>query len=196
MALPEREYYFLDEVMAQLPLTKRDVQYYICHGYLPTSVWIPRTEFTENTDNMPYRGYVYLDPDVCFELFQHGKVEARSFYHYYPSKQPLIPKDQPGIMLTEDSLMIHVDDFRFFVELYDIIPREKDLRVGRPSIMPLILEEHTCRLQRGDAYKNRTQEAQALYYWVCQFHKDTVPPTRDSIRNALIDSEKKKKITA
>lgn len=193
MALPEREYYFLDEVMAQLPLTKRDVQYYICHGYLPTSVWIPRTEFTDNTDNMPYRGYVYLDPDVCFELFQHGKVEARSFYHYYPSKQPLIPKDQPGIMLTEDSLMIHVDDFRFFVELYDVMPREKGHRAGRPSIMPQIIDEHLRRIQRGEAGKNRQQEAALLRMWAEINFKNDPIPTRDSIRNALIEHGKKKK---
>jgi hypothetical protein len=98
MPLPKRDYFFFDEITAKLQLSLRDIHYYICHGYFRMSVHVPRTNFIHdsggNISHSIFRGYVNIDPDICFDLFFHGEIEARSFYHFYPSTKLTIPEDQ------------------------------------------------------------------------------------------------------
>lgn len=186
MPLPKREYYFLDEIMARLPLTARDVQYYICHGHLLTSVWIPMTEFIGQS---PYRGYVHLDPDMGFEMFCHGKVDARSFYHFYPFTQLIIPEDRPGIQLTESSLMVHVSDFEAFAVIYDVPLLDAKRTAGRPSIMPAIIEEHRKRRATNKDHKSMATESEFLHAWAAEHFSTKSVPQASSIRNALIQEK-------
>ena len=47
MALPERGYFYLDEVMAKLQMSRRDVQYWIGRGDLLVAAWVPETIFLQ-----------------------------------------------------------------------------------------------------------------------------------------------------
>lgn len=186
MPLPKREYYFLDEIMARLPLTARDVQYYICHGHLLASVWVPLTEFFGQP---PYRGYVHLDPDTGFDLFCHGKTEARSFYHFYPFTKLLIPDDRPGIVLMESSLMVHANDFEAFVAIYDVPLPDLKRAAGRPSIMPAIIDEYRKRRGANKDHKTLSAESEFLHAWAAEHFSAKSVPQPTSIRNALIQEK-------
>jgi hypothetical protein len=183
MPLPKRDYYFLDEIMTRLPLTLREIQYYICHGNLLTSIWVPLTDFSEHGS---YRGYVHVDPDVCFDLFYHGRTEARSFYHFYPFTRLIIPAERTGIPLTESTLMVHGADFETFVGIYDVPLLDQKQSAGRPTIMPEIITEYHRRRKLGKDHKTLAGESEFLYAWATGNFSIKSVPQASSIRNALI----------
>lgn len=198
MPLPEREYFYLQEVTRKLDMSEFDLQYYISHGYLMASVWLNRDIFQYQFQNPhnnneyafgpkdPHEGYAYIDSCTAREVFTCGMTHATSFYVSYPDTVISLADKDPRILVRRSALMISVWDFDFFVARYGLSETSKSGPAGRPSTTRLTMEEHARRVASGKNYKNRTQEAQALYDWHCLHHKDITPPSRDTIRNALM----------
>lgn len=202
MTLPKRDYFYLPEVVQKLGISEFDLQYYMSHGDLLGSFWLnkwnylqshfdPIKRFYVGRTPKTFEGYVTLSPNDCREVMETGFSYAHEFFLDFESVRLSIYEGQKAMLVRRSSLLVSTWDFEFFAERLHPASAQKKSG-GRPSVMPLILEEHARRRQRGEACKNRMQEAQALYYWISQFHKDVAPPTRDSIRNALIDFDKKK----
>ncbi|MGE0190129.1 MAG: hypothetical protein AB7Q04_12700 [Steroidobacteraceae bacterium] len=113
-------------------------------------------------------------------------AHVTEFYLSHPDMMISLTEKDPRILVRRSALMISTWDLEFFVEKHALTSAEKPGAAGRPSTTKHILEEHARRISTGTAYKNRTQEAQALYDWHRLHHKDIAPPSRDSIRNALM----------
>jgi hypothetical protein len=197
MPLPKRDYFFFDEVIAKLQLSLRDIHYYICHGHLLTSVRVPHINFIQEAGGKKstgvYRGYVTVDPDICFDLFCHGAVEARSFYHFYPATKLVIPETAAGIHLTEDSLLIAEWDFRAFTEIHDVPVIENRKPIGRPEKTDMYVMEYWRRVQSGAANGNNiAQISRELHIWGCKNFRPQDVPTANAIRNALTKARKQK----
>jgi hypothetical protein len=204
MALPEREYFYLQEVVRKLDMSEFDLRYCLSHGLMPASVWVDarskgfsclyydagKGECVGSTPH-PYEGYVTLAPDTCREILDTGMIEGREFYLYYPEICLFLQPGYAGIPLCRDSIMVSRMDLENFIEKHFAAPVLQK-KAGRPSIMPQILAEYDHRRAAGESYKSRVREAQALHDWACAHHKDDLPPARDSIRNALIEHDKKK----
>lgn len=206
MTLPKREYFYLPEIVQKLGITEFDLQYYMSHGEIMGAFWINKAEFLqENFDvfkggyvgarPFSYEGYVILFPNDCREVVNTGHAYVRSFLVDDETTRITRQEDQPGILVRRSNLMVSLWDFTFFAEKYLFEPVLKKAG-GRPSIMPFILAEYDRRRMAGESYKSRMREAQALHDWACVYHKDDTPPMRDSIRNALIEHDKKKKDVA
>jgi len=196
MALPKREYYYLPEVAQKLEITEFDLQYYLSHGQILGSVWLNEHNFLRQswdafkdgyTEEMlcPYEGYVTLSSNECREIFTVGHICRREFYIDPPDIRLTLPVDQPEILIQRSGLMVSVWDLEFFAEQYCSDDEGEKNNVGRPSIMPQILEEYARRIKANEAYKHKSQEAIILYEWAKLHFKDQAVPKRDTIRNAL-----------
>lgn len=206
MALPKREYYYLPEIVQKLGISEFDLQYYLSHGEIGGSYWLNRADFLQEDYDVfkkayvggtphTYEGYVILSSNDCREVVNTGFIYGRSFFLEDEGTRLTLSLDRPGILVRRSNLMVSAWDFEFFVERYLFEPTQKKPG-GRPSIMPLILVEYDRRRMAGESYKSRMREAQALHDWACVYHKDDTPPMRDSIRNALMEHDRKKKIAA
>lgn len=205
MALPKRDYFYLPEVVQKLGISEFDLQYYMSHGHIMASVWINKNAFqNEMFDAFKacyaggtlylHEGYVTISPHVCREVLETGFAKAREAFLDDQITRLTLPADKPEILVRRSSLEISRWDYEFFVERYGDAPTERKSG-GRPSIMPVIIEEYARRRAKGEAYKSRMREAQALHDWACIHHTIDTPPLRDSIRNALISYDGKKKGT-
>ncbi|TAH37797.1 MAG: hypothetical protein EYC62_00785 [Alphaproteobacteria bacterium] len=197
MALPKREYYYLQEVVQKLEITEFDLQYYLSHGQMLGCTWINKSMFIheqkgvsskdgQKAHSAPYEGYVTLSPNDCREIFTTGFVHAREFFDY-PEVRLIVPEEQPAILIRRGGLMVSMWDFEFFVEQYLSGKEKKPNRGGRPSVMKKVLEEHERRIQRNEAYKHNTREALTLRQWAeLHFKNREDVPSQNTIRNALI----------
>ena len=197
MALPKREYYYLQEVVQKLEITEFDLQYYLSHGQMLGCAWMNKNTFTheqkgvlskdyQKTHSGPYEGYVTLSPNDCREIFTTGFVHAREFSDY-PEVRLVVPAEQPAILIRRGGLMVSMWDFEFFIEQY--LPNEgkKPNRGGRPSVLKRVLEEHERRIQRNEVYKHKIREALALRQWAdLHFKNREDVPSQNTIRNALM----------
>ncbi len=197
MPLPKREYFYLQEVVRKLDMSEFDLQYYISHGHILASVWLNRDIFQHQYQKPynyeyavglkdPHEGYAYVAPNAAREIFTCGMAYISEFYLSHPDMMISLADKDPRILIRRSALMISIWDLEFFVEKHELTSAEKPGAAGRPSTTKHILEEHARRIEAGTTYKNRTQEAQALYDWHRLHHKDIAPPSRDSIRNALM----------
>lgn len=194
MPLPKRDYYFFDEVLDKLPLSVRDVQYYVCHGHLLLSVWVQEMDFMQeqNGTRVPFhhRGYLTLDPDIAFDLFHHGETMARQFYAFYPDARLYLPDNHPSIHLTEKCLMVNALDFEAFTSVYDVPILDQKKSVGRPRLVDAFVSEHEKRSKEGRAKKSLSAESADLYEWGCRTFSGQSVPSTNSIRNALMMTRK------
>lgn len=206
MTLPKREYFYLPEITQMLNITEYDLNYYLSHGEILALIWVKKTDYVQeyfDATKMAYisykglcshEGYLALHWHDCREVIDKGSAPIRSFLFHDQMTRMIIPVGQPEIHVKKNSLMVSVWDIMFFSQKCHFAKVPQKLG-GRPSIMPSIIEEHMRRRTSGKDYKNRTREAQALHDWACVHHQNDTPPSRDSIRNALIAYDKERKIT-
>jgi len=198
MTLPKREYFFLHEIAQKLEITECDLQYYISHGHLLASVWLNPDVFQRACKNPcsdggydagekeRFEGYAYIHPNTAREVLTCGMAYESCFYPSYPDLRITIADKDPRLLVRRPAMMVGIGDFESFVARHGIGGGEKPGVGGRPATTKLAMEEHARRLDAGIVYKSRMQEAQALYEWHLLHHKDVAPPSRNSIRNALM----------
>ena len=195
MALPEREYFYLDEVMTKLQMSRRDVQYWIGHGNLLVAAWVPETIFLQKGENGPspvcHHGFLTLDPEASFVLFNHGEVMARRFYASYPDRRFDLPESHHGILITEKCLVIFRTALEAFMTTFCIEQADQKKAAGRPRLIDPYLEEHKARLQRGMARKTNAAESSELHKWGCQAFSPQAALSASTIRNALAQEKRK-----
>lgn len=195
MALPEREYFYLDEVMAKLQMSWRDVQYWIGHGDLLVAAWVPETIFLQKGEDgvspVCHHGFLTLDPEASFVLFNHGEIMARRFYASYSDRRFDLPESHPGILITEKCLVIFRTALEAFMTTFCIEPADQKKAAGRPRLIDPYIEEHKARVQRGIAKKTNSSESSELHKWGCQAFSPQAALSARTIRNALAQEKKK-----
>jgi hypothetical protein len=171
MALREREYFYLDEVLAKLQMSRRDVQYWISHCNLSVAAWVPETIFLQKSEDGPspvcHHGFLTLDPEASFVLFNHGQVMARRFYTSYPDRRFDLPEFHPGILITEGSLVVFRTALDAFISAFCIEPPDQKKAAGRPRLIDPYIEEHKSRVHRGIAKRTASAESSELHRLGC-----------------------------
>lgn len=195
MALPEREYFYLDEVMGKLQMSRREVQYWIGHGDLQVATWVSETIFLQKGEDVAtpvcHHGFLTLEPDASFVLFNHGEVMTRRFYAAYPDRRFDLPESHPGILITEKDLVIFRTTLDAFMTTFYIESADQKKAAGRPRLIDPYLEEHKSRVQRGIAKKTNSSESSELHKWGCQAFSPQAALSASTIRNALAQEKRK-----
>jgi hypothetical protein len=202
MGLPERNHFYLQEVVDKLEITELDLQYYVSHGYLKACVYITGKEVGGKraplfyVDGIPFEaeGCFHIDPSSCREIFSIGFIYEKNFhYHESRSARISVPDDQPGIMLQKNMLVITKWDLESFITRHELNGEEKKAsnQSGRPSVMPEILVEYERRVKNKEAYKHKAREALALRDWARLNIKDKPLPSVNTIRGWLSEPKDK-----
>lgn len=204
MPLPEREYFYLDEVPSRLRITARDLQYYLCQGELKASVWLNplRMEYAElglavegeysHYDVQIFSGYAALAPSTCRTLLVQGWADEDSFYDPWPTIRLQPYSDAEGtyaIRVLREAMLISREECDLFSRRF-ASDEEEARNPGRPSLMPEIMTEHRRRYAAGTHYKHAGHEALALLQWAEQQFPGEVIPTQKTIRNHLAQARK------
>lgn len=199
MPLPEREYYYLDEAPPRLRISARDLQYYLCHGELKSSIWLHhrRMEYAElglavegeysYCGVRTFGGYAMLAPSTCRALLVQGWSDIDSFYDPWPSVRLQPYSDAEGahsIRVLREEMVISREECERFIACWG--SDDETMRgPGRPSLMPEIMTEHRRRYQAGEHFKHAGREAQALTQWAESRFPGEVIPTQKTVRNHL-----------
>jgi len=204
MPLPEREYFYLDEVPARMRITARDLQYFLCQGELKAAIWLNplRMEYAElglavegeysHCGVRIFGGYAALAPSTCRTLLIQGWADEDCFYDPWPSIRLQPYGDAEGthaIRILREAMLISREECDLFSRRFT--PEENEARSpGRPSLMPEIMAEHRRRYQAGMHYKNAGREALELLQWAETRFPGEVSPTQKTVRNHLAQARK------
>lgn len=197
MPLPNREYYYLPEVVEKLGITEFDLQYYMSQGFLLGCVFIDAVMQREDPDrpgflkpSCPCEGPVYLDPKSCRALFTSGKLQEKLFYFTYPNERVVVPECGAPIQMRLADLFIRSPDLYTFIKQYGV--NDPDARPakagGRPSLRKLVMAEHSRRVKTNEARKTKSHEALALRAWSQVHLKEGIPPSTNTIRGWLSEN--------
>lgn len=212
MALPEKEYFYLQDVSKRWAVELPDLRYYAEHGLLTLQTWLPDTivklyrhKRTEDGEVAPvqvgvtsFKGYAVVEPDELRKVFRHDRHSVSLFrsadgpdlFKIYETRK------KPTVAVT-DLVIAKGERDRFEIE-NGIVVRDRlvrlhppgktgipTLQAGRPSLMAEVLTLFEKRRVRGETAPNLTAEARALHELIRADHPIQVVPTIKTIANNL-----------
>lgn len=200
MALPERHYYFINEVAERWQMSLNDLAYYVGHGYLRASVSLPecRVEIGQLDKDDQWRraasqshtGYVHLYPLSCRRIFSGSEFYFDKFHGGSDDTIIRVITPSQGIMILPGDVMISKAECKRFALAHGLVTAEADRKSGRPSVMPLILQEYERRYRSGTLKKSDATEAQYLHHWAAQHMPGDAIPSSKTIQNNISQHRK------
>lgn len=212
MALPEKDYFYLQDVSARWQVAMPDLRYYAEHGMLALQTWVSDTVFkmyrhkrTEDGEIAPVqvgitnlKGYVVVEPDELRKVFRHDRHPVSLFRA--PNGTDLLKiyeaRKKPTVSIT-DLVIAKAERDRFEVENGILVPeRLAQLRsvgktgivptqTGRPSIMGAVLVLFEQRAVRHETAPTLAEEARILHDLTRAAYPDQAVPTVKTITNNL-----------
>lgn len=212
MALPEKDYFYLQDVSARWQVAMPDLRYYAEHGMLTLQTWLSDTIFkmyrhkrTEDGDIAPVqigvtnlKGYVVVEPDELRKVFRHDRHAVSLFRS--PNGTDLLKiyetRKNPTVSVT-DLVIAKAERDRFERENGIVVPERiaqlrpagktgiMALQTGRPSAMGKVLTLFDQRLARNETAPTLAAEARILHDLTRAAHPDIAIPTVKTITNNL-----------
>lgn len=207
MALPEKNYYYLQDVSMRWNISLQDVRYYAEHGLLEIQTWLPETivklyrnKRTEDGEMAPvpvgvssYKGYAIVEPDELRKIFRNSPRAVSKFKN--PNNIDLIKilDDRKKFMVAVEDLVVCKCERDRFEHAYgldartDVSPSAVPMPSfsGRPSVMHRVAAEFERRCASGEVKPSLRQEAMFLAAWAKESIDDAQSPTAKTIMNVL-----------
>jgi hypothetical protein len=211
VALPEKEYFTLEELAKRWGTDLGSLQHYAEHNLLEVQAWLGssaakvyQTQETRHGDRVPvqvgltdYKDYALLEPDEVRQVFRHGK---RAIGKFLALDRSLLykPLDAAKCQVEVSDLVVSKKERDRFEKRYALnlaMSKPKEATEsqgrhvgsfsGRPSVMFRIEEEMRRRAASGTMESSLKREAEQLHSWAALTIKDHQVPQPGSIANAL-----------
>jgi hypothetical protein len=211
MALPEKDYFTLEDLAKRWGTDLCNLRYYAEHNLLEAQVWLGnkavkvyQMQETRRGDKVPvqigledYKGYVILEADEIRQVFRYGK---RAIGKFTALDRSLLYKtlSKAKYKIAIADLVVSKQERDRFEKEYDLnlkMPKPKEANgnpvrhipsfSGRPSVMFRIEEEMRRRAASGTMEPSLKREAEQLHSWAALAIKDHQVPKPGSIANAL-----------
>ena len=197
MALPDREYYSLQEVADRWNRPVADIQHYAETGKLEVCVRLlgvhaeagnyektAQGNFLSPTYRKHLTGHYPLRPKELYEVFRRPKIkllhlDTREGEDYFDLDDPII--------ITRDDVAIMSAEIERFERIHGI-GAEEQFRTGlpgRPSAKDLIQREFERRASVKECQGKVKHEAEALLNWYNETYPHGISVTSKTIENNI-----------
>jgi hypothetical protein len=206
MALPEKNYHYLQELIDRWSVAGTDLRYFAEQGLLEIQTWLDETmvkifcnKRTEDGDVAPiqigigtYKGYAIVEPDELRKIFSSSPQPVTFFRNPHSGEAIKIHHNhQKPIIGIEDLAVSRKERDRFEREhgIVPIHPKFSAIPVqsfgGRPSVMNLIMREFVHRCEKKTVEASLQKEADALEIWAAENITGAQSPKSKAIMNAI-----------
>ena len=209
MALPEKDYLYLQELIGRWRIAEADLRYFAEQGLLEVQAWLDETMVkifrnarTEDGIVAPvqigvgtYKGHAIVEPDELRKIFSASPQPVFFFRNPHNGEAIKIHrnhKNPPSIGIED--LVISRKERDRFETLHSIDPASSQETVavsrphsfgGRPSVMHIIMREFSRRCAEKTVSSSLQKEADALELWAMENIQGAQAPKSKSIMNAI-----------
>lgn len=205
MALPEKDYYYLQELAARWAVSGTDMRYYAEHGFLKVQTWLEETMVyvlratrLQNGGSAltqigvtTYKGYVVVEPEELRKIFSLNPQPVSLFKNPHGGDILNVHRNHKKPIVGIEDLVISKDCRDEFEKKHDISVSCREAAVptpsfgGRPSVMHMILKEFSRRCAAGGIEASLQKEASYLAAWAAEKIDHAQTPTAKTIMNVL-----------
>lgn len=206
MSLPEKDYFYLQELIDRWSMPGIDLRYYAEQGDLEIQTWLEETMVifirkmhmgdgtvaSAQAGVGTYKGHAVIEPDELRKIFSS-------------SPQPIVlfrvPHTEEGIKIHRNHKkpVVGIEDLVVSKAVRDTFEKKHGINVrpsssicatmssfsGRPSTMHLVLKEFYRRCDQGIVATSLQKEAQYLAAWAAENINDAQTPKAKTIMNVL-----------
>jgi hypothetical protein len=209
MVLPDKDYYYLQELINRWRIAEADLRYFSEHGLLEIQVWLDETmvkifrnTHTEEGVVAPaqigigtYKGYAIVEPDELRKIFSCSPQPVVLFRNPHQGEAIKIHHNHKKPFIGIEDLSISRKERDRFEMAHGIEPTHLSASAmatpsfgGRPSVMHLIMREFSHRCQKNTVAPSLQKEADALELWAAENIQGAQFPKSKAIMNAIRNS--------
>lgn len=209
MALPEKDYLYLQELIRRWRIAEADLRYFAEQGLLEVQAWLDETmvKIFRNTRTEDgtlasiqigigtYKGHAIVEPDELRKIFSASPQPVFFFRNPHNGEAIKIHhnnKNPPSIGIED--LVISRKERDRFETAHGIDPAAPQGTArtprthsfgGRPSVMHIILREFSRRCAEKTVASSLQKESDALELWAMENIQGAQSPKSKSIMNAI-----------
>lgn len=206
MALPEKNYYYLQELICRWSVAGTDLRYFAEQGLLEVQTWLDETmvkvfctKRTEDGDVAPiqtgvgtYKGYAIVEPDELRKIFSSSPQPVTFFRNPHNNESIKIHHNHKKPVIGVEDLVVSRIERDKFESQHGIEPSLPSIPTvpiqsfgGRPSVMHLIVREFTRRCEKKTVESSLQKEADFLELWAAENITGAQSPKSKAIMNAI-----------
>ena len=208
MALPEKNYYYLQDISSRWSIPLQDIRYYAEHSLLEIQTWLPETivrlyrnKRTEDGDiaAVPvgvssYKGYAVIEPDELRKIFRNSPRPVEKFRSTANNDTLKILDTSKKFMVFAEDLVICKCERDRFEKEHDIVTRlgrhsskncPEPSFAGRPTLMARVLKEFERRCEQNCIEPSLLREGKVLAAWAAENIDAEQTPKQRTIMNAI-----------
>jgi hypothetical protein len=206
MVLPDKDYYYLQELICRWRIAEADLRYFAEQGLLETQVWLDETMVkifrdTRTDDGVvapaqigigTYKGYAIVEPDELRKIFSCSPQPIVLFRNPHSSEAIKIHHNHKKPLIGIEDLAVSRKERDRFEVAHGIEPTHIPTSAatapsfgGRPSVMHLIMREFSHRCQKNVVAPSLQKEADVLELWAAENIQGAQSPKSKAIMNAI-----------
>ncbi len=206
MALPEKNYYYLQELIDRWGMPGIDLRYYAEQGQLEMQTWLDETIVIISRKVIiedgtvasaqagvgTYKGYAVVETDELRKIFSFSPQSVVLFRIPNTDEAIKIHRNHKRPMIGIEDLVVHREARDAFEKQHGITARQASTVCtsmssfsGRPSTMHLVLKEFYRRCATAAVATSLQKEAQYLAAWATENIDDAQTPKAKTIMNVL-----------
>ena len=206
MTLPEKNYYYLQELIDRWGIPGIDLRYYAEQGELEIQTWLDETMVvisraartedgvvgTVQIGVSTYKGYAVVEPDELRKIFSSSPQPIVLFRIPNTDEAIKIHRNHKKPMIGTEDLVVAKTVRDAFEKKHGIVTRHASTICttissfsGRPSTMHLVLKEFYRRCNTAAVASSLQKEAQYLAAWAAENIEDAQTPKAKTIMNVL-----------
>ena len=209
MALPEKNYFYLQEVIQRWKISEMDLRYYAENDLIKIEAWLPdviakiytnkRTEDGElakiYTGVRNYKGYAIIDPSEIRKAFSKIPQFIEWFKNPRNNEDIKLMGLPEKITLQTDDFIILKSEIERFETKHGTSSKLKNIPsfAGRPSVMGSVIKEFERRCSESEVEETLSAEGKYLAKWAQENIDSPQTPKQRTIMNAIRTSYNKKK---
>lgn len=206
MALPEKNYYYLQELIDRWGIPGIDLRYYAEQGQLEMQAWLDETmviisrKVTMEDGTFAsaqaavgtYKGYAVVETDELRKIFSTSPQPVVLFRIPNTDEAIKIHRNHKKPIIATEDLVVSKAVRDAFEKQHGITARQASTICtsmssfsGRPSTMHLVLKEFYRRCGTAAVATSLQKEAQYLAAWATENIEDAQTPKAKTIMNVL-----------
>ncbi len=206
MSLPEKDYFYLQEIIGRWNITGADLRYFAEQGMLEIQTWLDEmmvliSRRTRTVDGLvahmqagvsTYKGYAIVEPDELRKIFSSSPQSVVLFRIPHTDEAIKVHRNHKPPVVGIEDLVISRATRDKFEKTHGIEPTQISSAAttapsfgGRPSVMHMIMREFAHRCQKNAVASSLQKEADALELWAVENIQGAQPPKSKAIMNAI-----------
>lgn len=206
MTLPEKNYYYLQELIERWGIPGIDLRYYAEQGELEIQTWLDETMViisrkvtmadgtvaSAQAGIGTYKGYAVVETDELRKIFSSSPQPIVLFRIPNTDEAIKIHRNHKKPMIGTEDLVVAKTVRDAFEKQHGIVARQASTVCtamssfsGRPSTMHVVLKEFYRRCNTAAVASSLQKEAQYLAAWAAENIEDAQTPKAKTIMNVL-----------